>query len=397
MRKGGPLLNTKKNKEIFNKEIFKGMLIGLLLSVMLLGVVAFVPKYDTIHEKLGIIEAVIKENYRGEIDATKMEEGIYKGFVAAVGDPYTSYYTKEDYEKLKEQSSGVYSGIGVVMSIDQMDNSITVSEVFKGSPAEEAGMLPKDKIIGADGTPLTGDDFELAPKLIKGKEGSKVTVTIFRPSENKEYDLLITRKSITYPSVEHHMIEDIGYIQIKQFDAPTHRQFKEALTTILDENATGLIIDLRNNGGGLLDVTEEIVDEFIGEGIIVSVEDNKGEVDVTYATPEHTDIPVVILVNEKSASASEVLSGALKDHKRAVLVGKTTFGKGIVQSIAPFNDGSGIKITTAHYFTPSGVCIQGEGIEPDYTVEIEPHLMVKPKLTLEEDAQLKKAIELLNK
>ena len=385
---------VKKHNNLI--QMSKGVGMGILAVWALTVFLAFSPKYSEIHNKLEEIEQVIEKHYIGEMDSSKMQESIYTGFVQAVGDPYTVYYTQEEFESLLEQSSGVYSGIGVVMSVDQMDNTITVNEVFEGSPAQEAGMLPKDKIIGADNTSLTGEDFELAPKLIKGKEGTKVKIRIFRPSENKEYELEITRKSITYPSVEYKVLEnELGYIKIKQFDEPTYTQFKEALTVIEEKGSKGLIIDLRNNGGGLLDVTEKIADEFIGEGVIVSVENNLGEVDVTEAKAEKTDIPVVILVNEKSASASEVLSGALKDHGRATLVGTTTFGKGIVQSILPFNDGTGLKVTTAHYFTPSGICIQGEGIDPDYKVELSPELMIKPSLSLEEDLQLQKAIELL--
>lgn len=380
-----------------DKSILKGMTIGFLLSTIILSTTtAFIDKYDYIDRKLAVIEETLNEYYVGKLDKNEMEQGIYKGFVAAVGDPYTTYYSPTEFNTFKEKTSGVYAGIGVQMTLDKTDNSITVVDVFEGSPAEKAGMLPKDKIIGADGKVLTGDDYEIAPKLIKGKPGTNVQVTIFRPSENKQYELKIKRQNVTYPSVTHKMLEDnLGYIQIRQFEEPTYKQFKEALTDVESQGAKGLIIDLRDNTGGVLQVTEQIADELIPEGVIVSTKDNKGKIEETLADKNYSDIPIVVLVNHNSASASEVLSGALKDHDRAVLVGTTTFGKGIVQSILPFNDGSAIKVTTSQYFTPSGVCIQGEGIEPDYKVELKPELMIKAKLEASEDIQLQKAIEIL--
>lgn len=379
------------------KGFFKGTAIGFLLSLMLLLIgTAFVDKYDYIDKKLLAIDKALNEYYVGDIDKNKLEQGIYKGFVAGVGDPYTTYYTPEEFAKFMEKSSGTYAGIGVQMTVDQTDNTITVTEVFPGSPAEKAGMLPKDKIIGAEGKELTGDDFEEAPKIIKGEEGTDVTVTVYRPSENKNYELDITRENVIYPSIEYKMMDNnIGYIQIRSFEEPTYEQFKAALTDIEGKGAEGLVIDLRNNSGGLLHITEDIVDELIPEGVIVSTKDNQGEVKTAYADDEYTDIPIAVLVNEQSASASEVLSGALKDHERATLVGTTTFGKGIVQSIMPLTDGSALKVTTSQYFTPSGVCIQGTGIEPHYRVELPAELMIKPKLEYNEDSQLQKAIEVL--
>ena len=378
-------------------QFVKGAAVGCLFSgVILLTTTAFIDKYDYIDKKLSVIEGAIAEHYVGDLDEEKMEEGIYKGFVSAVGDPYTVYYTPDEFASFMEKSSGVYAGIGVQMTLDTNDNTILVTDVFPGSPAEKAGMLPKDKIVGAEGQELTGDEFDLAPEIIKGEPGTEVTVSVFRASDNKTYDLKMKRENVIYPSVNYEMLENqVGYIQIRQFEELTYDQFKEGLITLEEENAKGIIIDLRNNTGGLLHITEQIVDELIPKGLIVSTKDNTGKVDETYSDDVYTDIPLVVLVNEQSASASEVLSGALKDHDRAPLVGTRTFGKGIVQSIMPLTDGSAIKITTSQYFTPSGVCIQGEGIEPDYEVTLAPELMVKAKIEKEEDAQLEKAIEIL--
>lgn len=379
------------------KSFVKGAAMGFVLSTTILfGITVFADKYDFIDKKIEVIEKTLDEYYIGELDKEDMEEGIYKGLVSSVGDPYTTYYTKEEFEKLMEKTSGVYAGIGVQMMIDQTDNSILVTDVFPGSPAEKAGMLPKDKIIGAEGQDLTGDDFNEAPKIIKGKPGSKVTVTVFRPATNETLDLEMVRENVIYPSVEQEMLTDeISYIKVREFEELTYDQFKEALNASEKAKAKGLIIDLRDNTGGLLDITEKMVDELIPKGVIVSTKDKNGKVKATYSDDDYLDIPIVLVVNEKSASASEVLSGALKDHDRAVLVGKRTFGKGIVQTIMPLTDGSAIKITTSQYFTPSGICIQGEGIEPDYEVDLAPELMIKAKLEYNEDTQLQKAVEVL--
>ncbi|MGL4798735.1 MAG: S41 family peptidase [Cellulosilyticaceae bacterium] len=378
-------------------KFLQGTAIGFVLSTtILLSTTAFVNKYDFIDQKLEAIGDAISEYYVGEVDTEKMEQGIYKGFVAAVGDPYTTYYTPEEFASFMEKSSGMYAGIGVQMTVDTNDNTITVTDVFPGSPAEKAGMLPKDKIIGAEGQELTGDDFDAAPKIIKGEPGTEVTVTIFRPSESKNYELKMERQNVIYPSVNYEMLpESMGYIQIRQFEELTYKQFKEALTNLQAEDAKGLIIDLRNNTGGLLHITEQIADELLPEGIIVSTKDNTGKVEETQSDANYADIPIVVLVNEQSASASEVLSGALKDHNRAVLVGTRTFGKGIVQSIMQLSDGSALKVTTSQYFTPSGVCIQGKGIDPDYYVTLPTELMIKAKVEHHEDTQLQKAIEVL--
>lgn len=379
------------------RNFIKGTAMGFVLSTTILfGMTVFADKYDVIDKKIEVIEKTLEKYYVGDLDQTAMEEGIYKGLVSSVGDPYTTYYTKEEFDSLMEKTSGVYAGIGVQMMIDQTDNSILVTDVFEGSPAAKAGMLPKDKIVGAEGQPLTGDDFNEAPKIIKGKPGTKVTVTVFRPSTNETLDLEMKRENVIYPSVSHKMLEgNINYIKISSFEELTYEQFKEALEAGNKANAQGLIIDVRDNPGGLLDVTVEIVDELIPKGVIVSTKDKEGKVKEMSSDDEYLDIPIVVLVNERSASASEVLSGALKDHNRAVLVGNRTFGKGIVQTIMPLTDGSAIKVTTSQYFTPSGVCIQGEGIEPDYKVDLAPELMIKAKLEYNEDLQLQKAVEVL--
>lgn len=379
------------------KTFFRGAAISFLLVIMVLLTTAFVDKYHYVDKKLQAIEAVLKNYYVGDIDEQKLEEGIYKGFVAGVGDAYTTYYTSDEYDSFKEKSSGMYAGIGIQMTLQTYDNSIEVTEVFEGSPAEKAGIKAQDRIIKAAGKRVTGDDFEILPTLVKGTPGTTVDITIYRPTEEKNYEFTIERASVSSPTVYFRMLdEEIGYIQIKQFEAVTYDQFKVALDKLNKEKAKGLVLDLRGNPGGLLNIVEQVADELVPEGIIVSTKDKKGKGSEYYADNKYTDIPMVVLINGNSASASEVLAGALKDYKRAELVGTTSFGKGVVQTIIPFTDGSAIKLTTSQYFTPSGVCIQGIGIEPDYEVKLSTEKVLKGReLTDAEDDQLQTAIKVV--
>ncbi len=360
--------------------------------------VSAVGNTDAIDSKLQDITHVLNAKYYGEIDATSLEEGVYRGFVAGVGDPYTSYFTPDEFTEFMESASGIYAGIGVQMTLDKSDNSIQIVEVFKGSPAEKVGILPKDKIVGAAGTEINGDDFDTVPDIIKGPEGTNVLVDIYRPSDNTTHTFDIMRENVIYPSVEVKMLEgfdDIGYIELRSFEELTYSQLVSGIESLEADGAKGLILDLRNNPGGLLHIVEQIVDEFLSEGIIVSVGiGDKAE--PTFADKKINDIPLVVIVNEQSASASEVLAGALKDHGRAKLVGSRTFGKGIVQTILPLIDSSALKVTTSEYYTPSGICIQGIGIEPDYPVELTADLLIKAELTFDEDVQLQKAVEVLS-
>nr|WP_303244245.1 S41 family peptidase [uncultured Cellulosilyticum sp.] len=378
------------------KHFRKTAISFLLLIVVLATTTAFVDKYYYVDKKLLAIESVINNYYVGDVNAKKLQEGIYKGFVNGVGDIYTNYYTAEEYASFMEKSSGVYAGIGIQMSLDNADNTIMVVDVFEGSPAQEVGMLPNDKIIKVEGQTVTGEDFSSLPSMVKGEPGTKVKVTVYRPSEDKSIDFDVERRNITTASVESKMLEDsIGYIKIVQFEEITYDQFKASLDELQAENMQGLIIDVRNNPGGLLKVTEKIADELVPAGVVVSTENKVGKNEVYYADDEYINIPIVVLVNGNSASASEVLAGAIKDTGRGKLVGETTFGKGVVQSVIPLSDGSALKVTTAKYFTPSGVCIQGIGIEPDFEVTLPVELLTKSKLTEEEDVQLQKALEVL--
>lgn len=380
-----------------NKSIFRYAAISLILITVLLVSTAFADKYQPIIRKLSMLESVLNEYYVGNVDSYKLQEGIYKGFISGVGDVYSTYYTQEEYDEFKEETSGIYNGIGIKMYLETEDNSIVIKEVFEGSPAESAGILPHDKIIKVAGKSVSGNDYTIVTELVAGEKDTDIALTIYRPSDNKTYDYSLTRGNITYPTVYFRMLDkDLAYIQITKFEELTHNQFKNALEKSIEQNAKGIVLDLRNNPGGLLRIAKNIVDELIPEGIIVSTKDKNGKSIEYYADNEYNDVPMVVLINGNSASASEVVSGALKDYSRAKLVGETSYGKGIVQTIIPLSDGSAIKLTTSQYFTPSGVCIQGIGIEPDVYVSLPIAKLLKgSNLEDTEDDQLQTAMKVL--
>lgn len=378
------------------KTIFRSAAISLILISTVLFTTAFVDKYQGIIKKLSMIESVLNEYYVGEVDRYKLQEGIYKGFVSGVGDMYSTYYTQEEYDKFKEATSGMYTGTGIRMDIEAEDNSIVIKEVFKDSPAQKAGILAHDKIIKVAGKNVSGNDYKLVLQLLT-KDQKDVSVTVYRASENATYDITLTKEQVIAPTVYHRMLdEQVAYIQITNFEELTYKQFKEALEKSKEQGAKGIVLDLRNNPGGLLRIAKDIVDELVPEGIIVSTTDKNGKTVEYYADKTYTDIPMVVLINGHSASASEVVAGALKDYNRAKLVGETSFGKGVVQTIIPFSDGSAIKLTTSQYFTPSGVCIQGVGIKPDVEVSLPVDKLLRTyDLKDTEDDQLQTAIKVL--
>lgn len=380
-----------------SKRIFRGAAISLILSTIVLCTTAFVDKYQPIIRKLSMLESVLNEYYVGDVDTYKLQEGIYKGFISGVGDTYSAYYTQKEYDDFKEEASGVYNGIGIRMYLEAEDNSIVIKEVFEDSPAEVAGLLPNDKIIKVAGKNVSGNDFTIVSSLVGGEKDTEVEMTVFRPSDKKTYEFTLTRGNITYPTVNFRMLDDeVAYIQITKFEELTHSQFKTALEKSEANHATGIILDLRNNPGGLLRIAKDIVDELIPEGIIVSTKDKNGKSIEYYADSNYTDIPMVVLLNSRSASASEVVAGALKDYGRAKMVGETSYGKGVVQTVIPLSDGSALKLTTAQYFTPNGICIQGIGIEPDVQIGLSIEKLIQgSNLEDTEDDQLQTAIKVL--
>ena len=320
---------------------------------------------------------------------------------------------------MENNIEGEYCGIGAMISQNRGTMLMTVIRVFEGTPCAEAGMLPGDVITAVDGENVTGMELDLVVNnYIKGEEDTEVTVTVYRETTDEYLDLTMKRANIETPTVEHEMMENgIGYILVTQFEGVTAQQFKEAVDDLESQGMEKLIIDLRNNPGGLLDAAVEMAAYLLPDGTIVRTEYKNGKGDEYYSENgqlkadstagtrlnqypvedgHELDIPMAILVNGNSASAAEVFAGAMRDFDRAVLVGTTTFGKGIVQSVIPFTDGDAIKITTAHYFTPSGFDLHGKGLEPDIPVELSEELLQQAVVELEDDNQVQAAVEYLS-
>ena len=419
-----------------NKKFFLGVFIGMIVMVLLaVGLVdlAFqnrnvrmllfdtVKKMSTISseetgaEKSGKVSGAaidrnkvtdkeeetyntIDEYYLNGIDNDKMKDGIYKGMVDSLGDPYTVYYNSEEYKQFTSSSSGTYSGIGVAVSQNVTTGAITIVKTFKKGSGEKEGMKPGDVIYKVEGKRIEGLELSKVVSMIKGEEGTFVKVTVLR--DGKEIEFNLERKKLEVDTVNYRM-EDrsgkkIGYISVSEFDEVTASQFKSAISELSKEGMEGLVIDLRDNPGGLLDVTCEMLDRMIKKGLLVYTVDKYGKrVDEDATDSDSFDKPVAILVNGNSASASEVFSGAMKDYKAATLVGTKTFGKGIVQSIVPFGDGTAMKVTVSKYYTPNGVNIHGTGIEPDVVVELSKDATKNGKYDRKYDNQLTKALDVV--
>ena len=354
--------------------------------------------WNKVTDKEEEIYNTIDDYYLNGIDNDKMKDGIYKGMVDSLGDPYTVYYNSEEYKQFTSSSSGTYSGIGVAVSQNVTTGAITIVKTFKKGSGEKEGMKPGDVIYKVEGKKIEGLELSKVVSMIKGEEGTFVKVTVLR--DGKEIEFNLERKKLEVDTVNYRM-EDrsgkkIGYISVSEFDEVTASQFKNAISELNKEGMEGLVIDLRDNPGGLLDVTCEMLDRMIKKGLLVYTVDKNGKrVDEDATDSDSFDKPVATLVNGNSASASEVFSGAMKDYKAATLVGTRTFGKGIVQSIVPFGDGTAMKVTVSKYYTPNGVNIHGTGIEPDVVVELSKDATKNGKYDRKYDNQLDKAIDVV--
>lgn len=353
--------------------------------------------YDEFSKVL-FVESLIKENYLRDVDDDKLLDGQLKGVVQSLDDPYSQYLTPDEYRSFSEQTSGVFGGIGVIVTPGD-DNLITVVSPIEDTPGERAGIKPGDKITKVDGVEYFAENMDEAVKVMKGKPNTKVTLTIMRKDKdgkNEVLDMDITREEIRLVTVKSNIIDDdIGYIRLTSFDELTYEDFSKNLKGLEKSDVKGLIIDLRNNPGGLLNVCADIADELLDKGDIVYTENKRGKREYLRSGASHTDLPLVVLVNEGSASASEILAGAIKDHNRGELIGTTTFGKGVVQRIKPLSDGSAVKLTISEYFTPKGTNIHGIGIEPDVIVELNEDVETIGPENLGGDNQLQKAMEVL--
>lgn len=354
--------------------------------------------FEGLEYTLSQFRTELENKYIGEINDEELIDGALKGYVNALGDPYTTYYTKEEMKEIMEETNGNFVGIGIYMTENIKENVIMVIKPIENSPAEKAGILPGDIITKINDVEYTGDKLEEASNKIRGEEGTKVKLEIYRNGETKEFE--ITRKKVVISHITTKVLEDnIGYIAISDFDGDCANEFKTKYKELEKKGITKLIIDIRNNGGGIVDKSLEIANTMIEKGsTLLITKDKKNNEDITRATENPIiNMPVVVLTNEYSASASEILAGALKDNNKATLVGTKTYGKGIIQELNKLSDGSGLKVTVSEYYTPNHTAINKIGITPDVEVELSDE--AKKQLNLEEkdDNQLQKAIEILKK
>jgi carboxyl-terminal processing protease len=344
---------------------------------------------------------IAQRDFLYEADEEMMLKGALQGTLKALGDPYTQFMTKEEFDALMQDTEGSYEGIGVYITASD-DNKIIIVSPIEDTPAEKAGLKTGDKIIRINGIEYTADQINAAVNVMKGAPGTSVTLTIQRVlpdgSQNVS-DVVVNREKIRINTVKSSILaDDIGYIRITTFDMQTASDFKAAYKTLKNKGMKGLVIDLRFNPGGMINSTVEITDVFMGEGIVTYTKTKSGEIEYFKSDAKSEDIPIVILINEGSASASEIMAGAMKDTKRAVLVGNKTFGKGIVQKVQRFgNEGEGIKMTVSEYFTPAGINIHGVGIEPDIEIQLPEDTEGYGYEFYETDTQLQKAVEILRK
>ena len=349
-----------------------------------------------ISKKLNQYREIIDKYYLGDVDETKLEEGAIKGYIEGLDDPYTEYISKEDMDSYLDDTMGNFVGIGIYMIKNTKYDKIQVLSTIKGSPAEEAGIQSGDLILSVDGIEYKADDMTAVSNKIKGEEGTKVTIELLRGSENIKYEL--TRSKVKVNQVEGKVLSnDIGYIKFTSFDETTAEDFKKQYQELAKKNIKSLIIDLRNNGGGIVDKALEIADYIADKDsvLLYEVDKNNKETVRKAKTDPIINMPIVILTNENTASASEILAGALKDLGKAKTVGTTTYGKGVIQQILKLNDGSGLKITIEEYQTPNKNKINKVGIEPDEKVELPDSVESIFTIKESEDTQLQKAIDML--
>lgn len=344
-------------------------------------------------QKMQVLQDTIDNYYMEETDADALQEGAYHGMVEALEDPYSTYYSTEELEETQKAIQGIYYGIGAYIGMDTEVGMARISKVMEGSPAQEDGVLAGDYIYKVEDEYVKGQTLEEIIAKIKGPEGTKVKLTMLRENQTDPVELDVTRKKIESPTVNHKTLEDgISYIQITEFDAVTVDQFTEAMAEEKVSGMNGLILDLRDNLGGNLAAVNEIARQLLPKGMIVYTEDKYGKrEEYTCDGSREIKVPLVVLVNGNSASASEILAGAIKDYKTGTLLGTTTFGKGIVQRIISLSDGSALKLTVSKYFTPNGNNIHKIGIEPDEELELDIEQYIKNGT----DNQLDRAVEII--
>ena len=372
------------------RNIIIALLIAIFSSLSTLGVIYYLLGFNQqgFFNLMRFVTAYrfIELKYVNQTDDVNLIDGAIDGMVKSLGDPHSNYLSPKMYQSLKEQTQGSFAGIGVVMGMDNNKN-INIVAVMEDSPGQKAGLAEGDQIIAVDGTPVTEMAFDEVAAHVRGEPRTDVVLTIMRDGAQQDYT--ITRDNIKLKTVGHEMLDNnIGYIQIVSFSEDTAQEFMDAYTDLQNQGMQGLVLDLRNNPGGLLTACVDIAKNLVPKGNIVSIVDKDGNKEVYSSDLEQVPYPVAVLINKNSASASEILSGAIQDTKSGVIIGETSYGKGSVQTILPMMDDDAVKLTIAKYYTPSGRSIDGVGITPDIEVKLDEGSTV--------DTQLDKAKEVIN-
>lgn len=398
--------NRKKRKRSgFGKGFVTGAIVMAVicggLFVMTSGVRGLSASSDLLDKntrtKIQSLAQYIQSNYYEDVDTDTLQEGLYAGLFDNL-DVYSQYYTADEAKQLFESNiSGTYCGIGASLQQDAETKTVTVMHVYDGSPAQEGGLKEGDVIVSADDYEAASMDLTEFVNHIRGEEDTQVHLVIARSGESENLELDIARKNLVLPTVTNQMLENnTGYIQVTEFTEHTAEQFEEALQTLQNQGMTSLIVDLRSNPGGMLTSVCDMLDDILPKGLLVYTEDRSGKREDYNSTDKKSlDLPLAVLVNGYSASASEIFAGAIQDRKAGTIVGTTTYGKGVVQSILSLKDGSAFKLTTSRYFTPNGTCIQGIGITPDVELDYEFTGPEDAAYSVEYDNQIQKALEIL--
>lgn len=381
------------------KGFIKGALAGALLTLLVMSLAACglqhidegIISSDT-ETKLSYLKKLIDETYLHDVKEKDLNEGIYKGYIEGLGDQYSAYYDKKETKELTESLDGSFSGIGAVMTQDASSGVITITRVYDDSPAKKAGIKAGDVLYRVEEKTVTGKDLDKVVSWIKGKKGTKVNLTLLRGTNSDKIKVTATRDVINVETVKYKVLENqIGYISISEFDSVTGDQFAKALKQLQKKNIKGLVVDLRNNPGGSLTTVCDILDSILPKGLIVYTKDKNGKKEEYTSDEKHQlNLPMSVLVNGQSASASEIFAGAVQDYGKAEIVGTQTYGKGVVQNLFDLKDGTCVKLTTSEYFTPKGRNIDGKGITPDVKIEYK-YNAKDPKA----DNQLDKAVSVV--
>ena len=388
-----------------NKEFKKGIAIGVASTLVVTGTVfasyqkMLFPKGNALSDvkavqKLNYLEELIDKEYLDEKDESSLREGLYAGLLAGLKDPYSTYYTAEQYKELNTSNEGSYVGIGAVLQKDDAGGA-KIIQLYEGGPGEQAGLKKGDVIKAVDGADVTDKETSDIASMVRDSEKDSVMLTIQRENEEKTRDVKVEIRDVEIQTVSHEMLsEDTGYIRISEFSEVTSDQYKKAFADLKDQGMKKLVVDLRDNPGGLLTAVCGVLRQILPEGLIVYTEDKNGKrEEETCDGKNKLDMPLAVLVNGNSASASEIFAGAVKDYGIGTIVGTTTYGKGVVQTIHSLTDGSAVKITIAKYFTPKGNDINKKGINPDVEAELSGDITDWTELTHKEDTQLQTALK----